>query len=84
MNDAVQLIVKMMMMCACVYTCTPQVATPFWDPWLCVSSWAAGGSSPSLSVHPTQQTWLPTSPCHAWTMLSGKEQYLHVHIVSSE
>lgn len=54
-----------------------QAATPSWDQWLCVSSWAAGGSSPSLCVRPTRLTWPPTSPCHAWTMLSGKAQYLH-------
>ena len=56
----------------------PQAATPSWDQWLCVSSWAAGGSSPSLCVRPTRLTWPPTSPCHAWTMLSGKAQYLHL------
>lgn len=49
-----------------------QAVTPSWDQWLYVSSWAAGGSSPSLFVHPTQPTWLPTLLCHVWTMLSGK------------
>lgn len=62
----------------------PQVATLSWDRWLCVLSWAAGGSSPSLCVRPTQQTWLPTSPCRAWTMLSGKTQHLQISITYVE
>lgn len=68
--------------CLCFIPAPPQVVTPSWDRWLSVLSWAAGGSLPSLCVHPTQQTLLPILLCHVWTMLSGKAKHLNLKFLN--